>query len=110
MVREEGWPLIDGWYWCPLPLIEKRISDMADEYDEFMGRIGIGYEFAVWENLQSKLSMRLAHQCENGNIRAPMWVQMYQRVSGGLSIYGRCNGCDEPLSEGVKTIIIMEVM
>ena len=110
LVREESWPLIDGWYWCPIPLIEKRISDMADENDKWIGRIGFGHEFSVWEYSQWGLERRLAHLCEDGSIRAPEWVQTYQTNSGTLSIYGRCKGCKARLSNGIKTIIIMEEM
>ncbi len=102
--------MIDGWYWCPLPVVEKRISDMADEYDEFMGRIGVGYEFRKWEESQHLLERRLAHQCEDGSIRSPRWIQMYKRVSGGISIYGACKGCNKTLSDGIKTIILLENM
>ncbi len=110
LVREEGWPLIDGWYWCPLPLIEKRVEEKAREYKEWLGRIGVGYEFTRWENSQYNLEQRLAHKCESGRIRAPQWVQCYQRDSGGLSIYGRCKGCSADISDGIKTIIILEEM
>lgn len=110
LVREEEWPLIDGWYWCPIPLIEKRISDMADEYDGYMGKIGAGYDFREWKARQYKIAARLAHKCEDDSIRAPSWVQTYTRKSGCRSIYGRCKHCREPLSNGVKTIIIMEDM
>jgi hypothetical protein len=110
LVREEGWPLVDGWYWCPISAIEERVDGMAVEYEEFMGRIGVGYEFQRWEANQHKLDRRLAHQCADGKIRAPSWVDQYQRKGGGTSLYGKCKGCGESLSVGIKTIIIMEQM
>lgn len=110
VIREEGWPLIDGWYWCPESLIDKRMLAVADEVDEYRHKIGVGYEFRDWVVKQHKLTMRLAHLCEDGSIRAPEWVQAYPRSCGGISIYGRCKGCREPISQGVKTIILLENM
>jgi hypothetical protein len=102
--------LIDGWYWCPLPIIDKRVEDTAVEYEDFLGRIGVGYELQRWEANQYKLDRRLAHKCEDGSVRAPSWVDKYFKKGGGFSIYGKCKGCGERLSIGVKTIITMEFM
>ena len=112
LVKDESWPLIEGWYWCPISVVEKRIKEYQEELTimNVIGRIGVGYEFNKWAILQHRISSRLAHQCRDGSIRAPSWVQTYTRKSGCRSLYGRCKSCREPLSNGVKTIIIMESM
>jgi hypothetical protein len=108
-VREESWPLIDGWYWCPENVVEDRISEEAIENDpSLIRRAAWSFEWMRWVAGQWALERRLAHQCEDGSISAPEWVQMYEKKRGGVSLYGRCKKCREKLSTGVKTIIIME--
>jgi hypothetical protein len=109
-VREEGWPLIDGWYWCPVPVVDERIEEEGKKLGSFRIHSAISYEFLRWRSSQFDYSARLAHQCKDGGIRAPSWVQFYEKKSGGVSIYGKCKKCGEKLSTGIKTIMIMEGM
>jgi hypothetical protein len=109
-VREEGWPLIDGWYWCPLPVIDDRIKDEETSISVYRTHTAIHYEFVRWRNAQYLLEARLAHKCKDGSIRAPSRVQWYEKKSGGISIYGGCKKCKKKLSDGIKTIMIMEDM
>jgi hypothetical protein len=109
-VREESWPLIDGWYWCPEPVIDDRIIVEQKRLGNFRKHTAISYGFIEWQYAQYNLEARLAHKCKDGSIRAPSWVQTYYKKSGGISIYGGCKKCKEKLSDGIKTIIIMEQM
>lgn len=108
-VREEGWPLIDDWYWCPLPVIEERIDkERVELQDTLMSRnLGLSYEFLRWEQAQYVLNARLAHKCEDGTISAPTHTQWYKKSNGGISLYGKCKRCETKLGAGVKTIIIL---
>ncbi len=53
------------------------------------------------------LSGRVAHACDDGEIRAP-WVEFYWRKDHIFSIYGKCRKCNTPLSDGIKAIILLE--
>ncbi|MGW8180817.1 MAG: hypothetical protein ACWGQW_18965, partial [bacterium] len=108
LIEMEGWPLIDGWYWCPSNVVAARIERMQEECSEDIKHPGFGYEFYKWRNRQSSIAGRLAHKCEDGKIRAPDYIDIYNRKGGGISIYGHCAGCFEDLSEGVRTIILLE--
>jgi hypothetical protein len=108
LIAKENWPLIDGWYWCPIPTIEKRIEDEKERIDGFRHHSAISYSFARWREIQDNLDARLAHACKDGKIRAPWHIEYYTQKGGAVSIYGKCRHCDEVLSEGIKTIIIME--
>ncbi len=112
LVRREGWPLVDGWYWCPPSVVEKRIEDERKRLADVMSRGGISFSFQTWKDDQSKLDARLAHACEDGRIRAPSgWgIEEFQTTGGIIKIYGKCRFCDEQLSDGIKTIITMERM
>lgn len=100
LVRNEGWPLIDGWYWCPESLIDARVKYWEKEGNYYTINLKAAY---------SKLNQRVAHACKDGRIRAGVGIQTYKKKSGMLSLYGKCKRCDEKLSDGVKTIIIMEL-
>jgi hypothetical protein len=109
-VREESWPLIDGWYFCPEPVVDERIKEEEKALGSFRQHTALSYEFIRWSSAQYDYSARLAHQCEDGGIRAPSWIQFYEKKSGGISIYGGCKKCEKKLSDGIKTIMIMEEM
>jgi hypothetical protein len=108
LIREEKWPLIEDWYYCPESVVEARIELTEEEWGEELKSLGMGYEFFRWERAQRSIGGRLAHKCKNGNIRAPSYIERYDRKSGGYSLYGKCSGCETQLSEAIKTIIMME--
>ena len=110
LIRKEYWPQIDDWYWCPLPLVGKRI---INEFELNKIKKEKRYNarwrfFHSWETQQWKLEARLAHACDDGRIRAPSWVEYYKQKNGSVSIYGKCRHCEKSLSDGIKGIIIME--
>ncbi len=114
LVKKEGWPLVDGWYWCPPSVIEKRVEAervRVERYDRIGGAAGI-WEFLDWQEDQRTLEARLAHACQDGRIRAASgWgVEAFKGVGGIVKIYGKCRFCNEPLSDGIKTIIMMDMM
>jgi hypothetical protein len=109
LIKRENWPLIDGWYWCPIPAIEERIEDEKERISGFRHHSAISYGFQRWKESQRNLEARLAHACKDGRIRAPSHVEYYKQKSNVVSIYGKCRHCEETLSEGIKTIIILEV-
>lgn len=113
LVPKEGWPLIDGWYWCPESVIKERIKKeqkRLDGWGSARWASGVPWEFDRWKKKQTKLEARLAHACHDGRIRAVSgWgVEYFHTVGGIVRIYGKCRFCDTPLSDGIKTIIIME--
>ena len=112
LVKKESWPLVDGWYWCPEVVIEKRVADEKKRLLECMHRANIGYAFLRWKDDQKKLEARLAHACHDGRIRAASgWgIERFRTAGGIVKIYGKCRFCDIPLSDGIKTIIMMEWM
>jgi hypothetical protein len=121
LVKKEGWPLVDEWYWCPKSVIDKRVETektRIERIDQRSGGSGTrrgtrGYwEFLDWQEDQYLLESRLAHACQDGRIRAASgWgVETFQHVGGIVKIYGKCRFCDEPLSDGIKTIIMMDMM
>ena len=59
LVRKEGWPLVDGWYWCPESVIEKRIEKERKRLDGFWNRNNIAWGFDIWKEKQTKLDARL---------------------------------------------------
>ena len=112
LIRKEGWPQIDDWYWCPLSLVDERVIAEKNKYKipggySYKKQSGV-YSWATWERQQYKLEARLAHACDDGRIRAPSWVEYFTLKNGSISIYGKCRFCDKPLSDGIKGIIIME--
>ena len=108
LVRREQWPIIDDWYWCPLPSIEDRIKAEKKALQSCKRASPLWYSFYTWKESQYKLEARLAHACEDGRIRAPSWVEYYKQKGGCVSIYGKCRHCEKSLSDGIKGIIIME--
>ena len=100
LVKKDKWPLIDGWYWCPESAIEHRVKRLGDDDPLDAGWMTDQYH---------QLNERLAHACKDGRIRAGVGIQEYKKKSGMLSLYGKCKKCDEKLSDGVKTIILMEL-
>ena len=112
LIKNESWPLVDGWYWCPLICIEKRIEEEKERLSGFLHASSISYGLLRWSDDQKRLDARLAHACHDGKIRAPSGygIEYYQKVGGIAKIYGKCRHCDEELSDGIKTIIFMEKM
>ena len=110
LVKKESWPLVDGWYWCPESVIEKRIESEKKLLRGRMNRPDIHFAFQRWEEDQSRLEARLAHACHDGRIRAASgWgVEYFHTAGGTVRIYGKCRFCNTPLSDGIKAIIIME--
>ena len=110
LIHREGWPLVDGWYWCPEVVIKKRIADEKKRLRGFMNHNSISFGFQRWKDDQSKLEARLAHACHDGRIRAASgWgIEYFHTAAGIVRIYGKCRFCDTPLSDGIKAIIIME--
>lgn len=109
LIKKEGWPEIDGWYWCPASVIKKRIVDEKEHFQ--IGHASLSkYSFMIWEEDQWRLEARLAHKCSDGRIRAPSGygVEKYRRDAGTVKIYGKCRFCDEVLTDGIKGIILME--
>ncbi len=67
-----------------------------------------GLGWPLWWAFQERIvTGRLAHACDDGEIRAP-WVETYIRQDGVTSIYGKCRTCNTPLSNGIKAIILLE--
>ncbi len=108
LIRKEGWPQIDDWYWCPLSVVDERIENEVNRIKSMPQRNMIRFSFGVWQRQQYDLVARLAHACDDGRIRAPSWVEYFKMKNGGISIYGKCRFCDKKLSDGIKGIIIME--
>ena len=110
LIKKESWPLVDGWYWCPPSVIEKRIKDEKERLHGYLTRPTISYGFLRWKEEQSRLEARLAHACHDGRIRAPSGygVEYFQGKGGIAKIYGKCRFCDENLSDGIKLMIFME--
>jgi len=110
LVKREGWPLVDGWYWCPSSVIDKRIAKERERLRDYLNG-PLGFSFQRWKADQKKLEARLAHACHDGRIRAASgWgVERFRTAGGIVRIYGKCRFCDEPLSTGIKAIIIMEL-
>jgi len=106
LIKKEKWPLIDGWYWCPMDLVKKRIREEGDRLGSIKPTHPLWFQFFTWCRTQRSLESRLAHACPDGKIRAPHWVENY-RSRGGEKLYGKCKNCGAKLSDGVKTIIIM---
>ncbi len=112
LVRRESWPLVDGWYWCPESVFEKRIKKERERIETSIHYVSMPFAFLRWKDDQKKLEARLAHACHDGKIRAASgWgIEYFQTVGGIAKIYGKCRFCDEPLSDGIKTIIMMDKM
>ena len=108
LIRKEGWPQIDDWYWCPLSLVDQRVINEVNRLKPTSRRSTVYFSLATWERQQYELTARLAHACGDGRIRAPSWVEYFVRKNKSISIYGKCRFCDETLSDGIKGIIIME--
>ena len=110
LIKKEGWPLVDGWYWCPEVVIKDRIAAEKRSLKGFFNHSAISFEFLQWKKKQKELSARLAHACHDGRIRACSgWgVEYFKKVGGISRVYGKCRFCDEPLSDGIKMIILME--
>ena len=101
---------MDGWYWCPESVVERRIETERERLKDVINRPNIYYGFQTWEQDQSILEARLAHACHDGRIRAASgWgVEYFHTAGGTVRIYGKCRFCNSPLSDGIKAIIIME--
>jgi hypothetical protein len=112
LVKKESWPLVDGWYWCPQVVIKNRIEAEKKRLFGFMNRPNISFGFQTWKEDQEKLEARLAHACHDGRIRAASgWgIEKFHTAGGIVKIYGKCRFCDTPLSDGIKTIMMMEWM
>ena len=108
LIRKEGWPQIDDWYWCPLPVIKERVNKEHHRLKSIAKNSAVWYSYGSWVRQQYELVARLAHACNDGRIRAPSWVEYFKLKNGSISIYGKCRHCDETLSDGIKGIIIME--
>ncbi len=112
LVRKESWPLIDGWYWCPPSVVKERIDKEEARILSLQKTSALPFDFLRWGVDQKRLDARLAHACHDGRIRAPAgWgIETFRHVGGIIRIYGKCRFCDEPLSDGIKTIIMMGMM
>lgn len=108
LIKKEHWPLIDDWYWCPVPTIEERIEKEETRVKSVKRGNPMWYSFYSWSLDQMELTARLAHACKDGRIRAPSWVEYYKGKGGHIGIYGKCRFCGTSLSDGIKGIIIME--
>jgi hypothetical protein len=109
LIKKEGWPEVDGWYWCPASVIKKRIKDEKEFFN--LGTDSTRrWSFMRWEEDQWRLEARLAHKCSDGRIRAPSGygIEKYTRPGGTIKLYGKCRFCDENLTDGIKGIILME--
>ena len=119
LVKREKWPLIDGWYWCPQSVMEARIGEeqirmlikgpgpsMAWGWNPAGIRSTLVWPL-WWEFQEKVVTGRLAHACNDGEIRAP-WVETYLRRDGITNIYGGCRTCKTSLSDGIKAIILLE--
>lgn len=85
-IVEENWIPLDDWYICSRSIAEKR-------------------EGAEWLEKSQLWNKRLAHKCENGRVRAPTGFRFNEAKK---TIFGRCSGCSEPLSQSVKAFILLE--
>ncbi len=108
LIRKEGWPQIDDWYWCPLSVVHERCENERKRLMGVKVLHPIHFSSSSWIQLQYKLEARLAHACDDGRIRAPSWVEYFKKKDKSISIYGKCRHCDKTLSDGIKGIIIME--
>lgn len=110
LVKNEAWPLVDGWYWCPESVLESRVAVEKERLKGVLSNYAIQLGFSSWKKDQERLGARLAHHCRDGKIRAPSGygIQYYQGPGGIARLYGKCRHCDEALSDGVKCIILME--
>ena len=113
LVKKEGWPLVDGWYWCPEVVIKERIAEEAKKLKVMLkGTLHnpISFGFSRWKEDQKKLEARLAHACHDGKIRgtAGWGVEYFTKAGGTARIYGKCRFCNEALSDGIKMIILVE--
>lgn len=79
LIRKEGWPLIDGWYWCPLPIVEERVEKEEARRERMKPHNPGWYAFNTWKIDQRELGARLAHACDDGRIRAPLMGGVLQR-------------------------------
>lgn len=88
LVKEESWIQLDDWFLGTPPPKDGR---------------------SQWHSLGRIWGTCIAHQCPDGNVRAPTSLQIYQRKrkSGGLGVYGRCSGCHAPISKKLKQMITM---
>jgi len=111
LIKKEGWPLVDSWYWCPESVVKKRIRNERDRLKSVINRPTISIQLLRWESDQLKLDARLAHACHDGRIRAPSGhgIEYYRGKGGITKLYGKCRYCDEALSNGIKFIIFMEL-
>lgn len=100
---------MDGWYWCPHSVVEKRVETEKQRLKEHR-HVGLPYQFLTWKEDQMRLEARLAHDCRDGKIRAASGygIEYYHGEAGKTEIYGKCRFCDEVLSDGIKLIIRME--
>ncbi len=110
LIKKEGWPLVDGWYWCPQSVVDKRIKNERKVLKENSRLSALPFQLLGWERDQKRLEARLAHACWDGKIRAASGygVEYYHGDNGKTEIYGKCRFCEEPLSDGIKLIIRME--
>ena len=110
LVKKESWPLVDGWYWCPMTVVEERIKKERAFVKMLRGLSSMPFAILRWEQDQKQLDQRLAHACHDGKIRAPSGygVEKFRTQGGIVRIYGKCRFCDEILSDGIKLIIIIE--
>jgi len=108
LVKREKWPLIDGWYWCPESVMEARFAkERAHMRLTWTASISsLGWPLS-WTFQERVVAGRLAHACDDGEIRAP-WVETYLRNDNVTTIYGKCRTCNTPLSDGIKAIILLE--
>lgn len=74
LVEEEKWTKLDDWFMGKPP---EKDSDLK------------------WRDV-------LAHQCDNGKIRAPSYLYILNK-----KITGKCSGCGTRINDKVKQIIFM---
>jgi hypothetical protein len=109
-VIKEGWPLVDGWYWCPKSLIEKRHEFEYAQDKVYWKALGSSTQIPWWAEAEYEVNQRVAHACKDGVIRAGWGVASYKKKGGTISLYGKCKHCNVKLSDGLKTIIQMELI
>ncbi len=110
LVREEKWVLIDEWYWCPQGVVDARIEEhisKADNIKKITRKQYLKSGNPQWIIRQHYIETRIAHACDDGEIRAPR-VEVYKRGDGFTSIYGKCRHCSKHLSDEIKAIAILE--
>ena len=113
LIEDETWALIDGWYWCPESRIAPRIEKYRLTYESVASQVVTKRkaELARWNKwckTQYHPGGRLAHKCTDGIPRA-VYMQYWRDKHNSLFLAASCTVCNVKLTEGMKTIIIMEL-